>query len=121
MTTLVAVTVLGAVGAVARFRVDGLLRPFLRADLPLPTLAINVAGSLVLGVVTGLGAHGLPDTARLAVGSGFCGGFTTMSAASFEVVRLVERHELVRAAVSCAGMAVLCFAAAAAGLAMAGG
>ena len=121
MIDLLGVAVLGAAGAVARLRVDGWLRPLRRADLPLPTLAINVVGSFVLGLVTGMAAHGLPETARLAVGTGFCGGFTTMSAASFEVVRLVERDELVRAAVSCAGMLVLCLGAAAAGLAIAGG
>ncbi|HET9051855.1 MAG TPA: CrcB family protein [Candidatus Dormibacteraeota bacterium] len=121
MTGLVAVAVLGAAGAVARFRLDGFLRPLLRADLPLPTLVINVAGSLAIGLITGLGARGLPETAHAAAATGFCGGFTTMSAASFEVVRLVERGERARAALSCVGMLVLCCGAAAVGLAISGG
>jgi CrcB protein len=120
MTALL-VALLGSLGAMARFLLDGWARPLARGDVPWATLLINVSGSLVLGVVTGLAAHGLPDTLRVAAGTGFCGGYTTFSAASFETVRLLERRELGAALVTCGGTLVLCLGAAAVGLLMTGG
>ena len=84
-------------------------------------LLINVSGSLLLGLLTGLvlfsGAS--PDW-RTVVGTGFCGGFTTFSTASFECVRLAQerRHRLAGAAL--AGNLVLCVLAGAAGVALGG-
>jgi CrcB protein len=52
---------------------------------PYGTLIVNVTGSFLLGLVTGLG-HG-PKTL---VGTGFCGALTTFSAFGYETVRLVE-------------------------------
>jgi len=51
-------------------------------DIPFATWAINVAGSLILGFLLGVlvsGGSGLHRGLRLAVGTGFCGGFTTYS------------------------------------------
>jgi len=59
------------------------------------TLAVNVAGSFLLGLVaTGPFARSL----TLAFGVGFCGAFTTFSTFAFETVRLAEEGELRRAA-----------------------
>ncbi len=56
---------------------------------------INISGSLILGLLTGLTiAHLLPDTVRLVVGTGFLGGYTTFSTASFETVRLVQERRV---------------------------
>lgn len=51
------------------------------------TLAVNVVGSFLLGVVT---TAPLPSAAVLALGTGFCGAFTTFSTFAFETVRLAE-------------------------------
>jgi CrcB protein len=51
------------------------------------TLAVNLVGSFLLGVVT---TAPLPSAAVLALGTGFCGAFTTFSTFAFETVRLGE-------------------------------
>ncbi len=87
------VALAGGLGAVARFGLDGLVRTRVSASFPLGTVVVNVTGSFVLGLVTGLTlAHAVPEELRLVVGTGFCGGYTTFSTASFETVRLVERR-----------------------------
>lgn len=61
------------------------------------TLAVNVAGSFLLGFVT---AGQFGTTLTLAFGTGFCGAFTTFSTFAFETVRLAEEGEVRRAAVN---------------------
>ena len=109
-----------AAGAVARAVVDRLVSDAVRRDFPWGTIVINVSGSFVLGFLTGLGLyHAFPADARLVLGTGFCGAYTTFSTFSFETVRLIEagrgRAALGNVAIS-TGVAVL---AAAAGLALA--
>ena len=55
------------------------------------TSVINVTGSFVLGVLTGLSLyHAFPADAKLVLGTGFCGAYTTFSTFTFETVRLAE-------------------------------
>jgi len=55
---------------------------------------INVTGSALLGVLAGLVLfHGAPHELQAILGTGFCGGYTTFSTASFEVVRLAENRQ----------------------------
>jgi CrcB protein len=95
MTPLVfvALSLAGGVGAVARFMLDGAIRAVRPVALPLGTILINLSGSLLLGLAVGLaGAAVLPDAARLIVGTGFLGGYTTFSASSVETVRLLQER-----------------------------
>ena len=88
----------GGVGAVCRFVLDGVIQARSGVAFPLGTLVINLSGSLVLGLLTGLTlAHLVPDPVRLVVGTGFLGGYTTFSTASFETVRLVQERRVVAA------------------------
>ncbi|SIR95566.1 fluoride efflux transporter CrcB [Williamsia sterculiae] len=90
---ILAIVVAGAVGAVARFVVDSRLKARWGQDFPWQTLTINVSGSLLLGVLAGLVLfHGAPGPWQTIVGTGFCGGYTTFSTASFETVRLVQQR-----------------------------
>lgn len=115
----VAVAVGGAVGAPARFLLDGAVAARARGPFPWGTLAVNVLGSLLLGIVTGLTLHhGLGSTGRAAFGLGFCGGFTTFSTFSYETARLVEEGVPGLAARNVAANVVLALAAAALGLAV---
>ncbi|MFC7141391.1 fluoride efflux transporter CrcB [Halosimplex aquaticum] len=59
------------------------------------TLAVNLLGSFALGAVLAAPAS---DSLALAVGTGFCGAFTTFSTFAFETVQLCERGERYRAA-----------------------
>jgi hypothetical protein len=68
----------GTLGAVARFSVDGAMRSRATTTLPIGTLTINLTGSLLLGILTGLITfHAAPSTLTLVAGTGFCGGYTT--------------------------------------------
>lgn len=68
-----------------RLVVDGLVRRRMGASLPWGTLMINIVGSLALGWLVG---EGVSREWLAVAGTGFLGGFTTFSAASFETARL---------------------------------
>ena len=111
------VALAGGVGAVARFVLDGLVRSRLASWFPVGTVVVNVTGSFVLGLVTGLAlAHAVPEELRLVVGTGFCGGYTTFSTASFETVRLVEQRRVGAALLSGVGTLVVTVCVAGLGL-----
>lgn len=110
----------GAVGALARFSVNGAIRARRATVVPAGTVTINLTGSLILGVLTGLVAfHAAPSTLTLVAGTGMCGGYTTFSAASFETVRLAQQGRLGPAATNLTVTLIGALAAAAAGLALA--
>ncbi|MEQ6901629.1 fluoride efflux transporter CrcB [Nocardioides sp. YIM 152588] len=77
----------GAVGAPSRYLIDLAVRSRSSGAYPWGTFAVNVSGSLLLGLLAGLA----PATwLGSAVGTGFCGALTTFSTFGFEAVRLVE-------------------------------
>ena len=82
---VVAVGLLGGVGAVARVVVAGAIERRSTVAFPLGTLAVNLAGALCLGLLVGAGVGG--DALRLA-GTGLLGAFTTFS------TWMVEAHRL---------------------------
>ena len=89
----------GAVGSLARWQagrgITRLLGPQQVAAFPWATLAVNVAGSLAMGLPAGwLVRNGqVGETWRLLVGVGLLGGFTTFSAFSLELMMLIERGQ----------------------------
>ena len=91
--TALAVAVGGAVGAVLRHLVSRRLN---RPGFPWGTLAVNVAGSFLLGAVLG---RTPPEVAAL-VGTGFCGALTTYSTFTLEIVGLPTGRAIAYAAVS---------------------
>jgi CrcB protein len=115
--TLLLVSIAGGVGAVARFLVDRAVTASATARYPRGTLVVNVTGSLLLGLVTGLAlGQGLPERWHLVLGSGFLGGYTTFSTASLEALRLVQERRWLAAATHAVGMLLLSVLVAAAGL-----
>ena len=114
--------VAGAAGAVARYLLDRAVAERGRGAFPWGTLVVNVTGSLLLGVITGLALHhGLSKSAKIVLGTGFCGAYTTFSTFTFETVRLVEEGALAEAFRNAAGTLAGCAAAAAVGLAVTSG
>lgn len=119
MVTL-AVAAAAGTGAVLRYVIDLVLQHRTRSDLPYGTLLINLSGSLLLGLITGLVIHhGFPATPAIIIGSGFAGGYTTLSTWAWESLALAETGDLLEAAVNVAGSFALGLAAAAAGLGLA--
>jgi CrcB protein len=114
--------VAGGLGAVTRFLVDTLVARHNPFRVPLGTLVINISGSLLLGILTGLVTSTDPASAAVSVkaviGTGFCGGYTTFSTASVESVRLWLAEGATTGAKYAALTLVGSVAAAAAGLAL---
>ena len=83
---------LGAsVGAVGRYLLDQAVTRQRPRAFPAGTWVINVTGSFILGLLTGLGAHhGLSPHVVTVLGVGVCGGYTTFSTFGYETVRLTE-------------------------------
>ena len=117
---VLAIALAGAVGAPARYFVDAVVIDRSEGGLPLATFVINVSGSFVLGVLTGLALyHAFPSTPKTILGTGFCGAYTTFSTFTFETIRLLEEGEGADAIRYAAGSLVAGAAAAAFGLAIA--
>lgn len=113
MTTALLVAAAGAAGVLARYGLTSLVS----GDSALWTiLAINVAGSFLLGLLIGSGWGG--DAARSTAGVGFLGGFTTYSTFSVQAVTTAESGRWLTAGAYVGGSLVLGIAAALAGLAL---
>ena len=117
-----AVGIGGALGAPLRFVTDRWVqeRRFGDDELtawPLVTLAVNVIGGLMLGVIVGASRYGTLGAVPVAVmGTGFCGALTTFSTASVETIRLAEADRWPAALAVAASNLLLTMTAAALGL-----
>ena len=80
------------VGAIARYGLGLWFSERFGPGFPIGTLVVNVSGSFLLGflVVHATERLGLGEPARLLLGVGFCGGFTTFSAFALETMVLLE-------------------------------
>ncbi len=109
----------GATGALTRFLLDASIKRRWQTAFPWATVIINVTGSLLLGILAGLVLFGdQPSAWQTVVGTGFCGGYTTFSTASFEIVRLVQQNRRGLALLNATGSLVMSVAACAVGLAL---
>ncbi len=119
MTPLIfiSLSVAGGVGAVVRFVLDGFIRAHMHTKFAWATTIINVSGSLVLGFLTGLTVEHLVSTdAGYVIGTGFLGGYTTFSTASYETVQLIKQRRYGDSFISGVVMLILALAAAGIGL-----
>ncbi|MGZ4140482.1 MAG: fluoride efflux transporter CrcB [Actinomycetota bacterium] len=108
----------GALGAVCRYLLDGALQQRWRGAFPIGTFAINVSGSLLLGILTGVYmAHGgaSPDAKAIA-GTGFVGAYTTFSTLTFESLQLLREGSAREALTNLFGSVVVGLGAALAGI-----
>jgi len=83
----IGVAVLGGCGALARFGLTLLVADRLHPHLPLGTLAVNVSGAFLLGLLAGAAIEG---DARLLLGAGLLGSYTTFSTWMVETQRIEE-------------------------------
>ena len=88
-----------AVGGGARFLLGSFVQTRAGTAFPSGTLLINVTGSLIIGFIFRYAADGtMSPEVRGLLTTGFCGGYTTFSAFSWEAVRLIEDGDYYRAA-----------------------
>ncbi|OKJ13813.1 fluoride efflux transporter CrcB [Kitasatospora sp. CB01950] len=96
-----------AVGAPLRYLTDRAVQARHDTVFPWGTFAVNVAGSLVLGLLTGAVAAGVASSQlQLLLGTGFCGALTTYSTFSWETLRLAESGARFYAVMNVAGSVV---------------
>ena len=112
------VALAGGIGAATRFVVDAQIgRRAPNLGMPLGTVAINISGSFLLGVVVGWwSAHTGDPGLKMVLGTGFMGGYTTFSTASVEAARLARAGQNLRVLVHAGGMFVVSIVMAGLGL-----
>jgi len=85
----------GAIGTVSRYAVSGLTHKFIDGTFPVGTLAVNVLGSLMIGLLWGTWeTANLSSHLRTFLFIGIMGGFTTFSTYSLETLNLFREGEI---------------------------
>lgn len=101
MQSILIVGLGGFLGSIARYKLGELiLHMTAQGRFPLSTLAVNVLGCLVVGVLAGAAERYemFSPEARLFLFTGLLGGFTTFSAFGLEAMHLIRRNDLGTAA-----------------------
>jgi len=111
----------GAVGTGARYLVSGWAQSIFGPVFPYGTLAVNVVGSFLLGVVmqVALATRVIGPTVRLTLATGVLGGFTTYSSFNYETLQYLREGAFALAAANLAATVVVCLLAGLAGLVLA--
>lgn len=108
----------GGIGAGVRYLLDGAIIRGRKDAFPLGILVVNIVGSFLLGLLTGVPQV---SPAWLAIiGTGVLGGFTTFSTVAVETVLLAQRRRRDWAWVNLLGTFLVCLVAAAVGLTIGG-
>lgn len=104
----------GGLGAVLRWLVGKWTLAWFGMGFPIGTLAVNIVGSLVIGLAVGA-LEGVGQPAKLFFVTGLLGGFTTFSAFSLDALTLWQRGEGATAALYVLASVLLSLAACAGG------
>jgi CrcB protein len=82
----------GFLGSIARFVTSRSIDSKVNSIFPYGTFAVNIIGSFIIGFIYGLAIRKapFPESWRLLLGAGFCGGFTTFSAFAWENLNLIQ-------------------------------
>ena len=113
MQQLLAIAGGGALGAVLRFSMSSNIYRVFGREFPYGTLAVNVLGSLLMGLffILIIERGTLSAEWRSVIMIGFLGAFTTFSTFSIETLALLESGELSRAALNIFLSVALCLGA----------
>ncbi len=115
MNAYILVGIGGALGAMARFAV-GRLVGIWPSGWPMATFAVNLLGGLLMGLLAAFAWRLGGEPARLLLGVGVLGGFTTFSAFSLELLLMIDRGQLAMTIVYALASVVLALAAVALGM-----
>jgi len=93
--------VFGAAGTLARYGLQGLVQERAGGTFPTGTLAVNLSGCFLLGIIGRYALQHLsfPPDVRIAVTVGFFGAFTTFSSFGWETMSMLDDGEWMRASV----------------------
>lgn len=88
-----------AIGGAARYWMSNFVYKFLPSNIPFGTLAVNVTGSFIIGIVMFYLDRNelISPQMRILLTAGFCGGLTTFSTFSFETINLLRDSEFLLA------------------------
>ena len=118
MLRLLIVCVGGALGSGGRYLVSTWAARTLGADFPRGTFLVNVTGSFILAFVFAVPGSRLSPEARLFLGAGICGGYTTYSSFNTETLALLDQGSAGLALANLALTVIGCLVAGVAGLAL---
>lgn len=109
MINYIAVAVGGALGAIARYWIAGIIAARFDSRFPFSTLAINLSGSFVAGLFLTLASEriSIHPTWRLAVAVGFLAAYTTFSTWAYESFKLLEEGSIARSLTNLIGGMIL--------------
>ena len=122
MLQILAISIGGALGAVSRFYVSQSVNDWAlswgESRIPWGTVSVNVAGSLLLGLMFVVFAEKvqLAEEWRSLVSIGLLGSFTTFSTYSLEALLLIDKGQYALAASYASGSVILCLVACYAGM-----
>lgn len=110
MMTILAIALFGALGCLARYLLSGWVYALAGRGFPYGTLAVNVVGAFLIGLIMefGLRTTLIPQELRVGLTIGFLGGLTTFSTFSYETFRLLEDGEFITAAVNVLASVLVC-------------
>jgi len=110
MQIVLFVGLFGALGCVGRYYLSGWVYGLTGPSFPFGTLAVNAAGSFLVGLVmeTGTRTTLLPPDLRIAIVIGLLGGLTTFSTFSYETFRQIEGGHLLLAALNVGASLLVC-------------
>jgi fluoride exporter len=109
MRTIVAIGIAGALGALARYGLDGVVSRRFSSPFPWGTFVVNMSGAFVLGFLMTLMTEQLTTASwlRSALTIGLLGAYTTFSTLSYETYRLLEDGAVGLAAANMLGSAAV--------------
>ena len=112
------IALLGAVGTLARYGLQGLVQIKTGSTFPYGTLLINLTGCFFIGLIGQITLNRIvvPPEWRVAIAVGFFGGYTTFSSFGWETAKMLEAGEWLRASTYVAASVVLGLLLSAAGI-----